>query len=116
MKTIEDLRAQVINAIQLTGQCSHQRRSPSSESVPSLLVAKRDIYKFLVEDPEVAEAHQLLSMVQECLLNYSGARRSLETALKLSGKEDRKALKRLVLLHEHENEWGKTFSFSERTR
>ena len=61
--------------------------------------------QFLADNPEAAEAHQLLSMVQECLLNYPGARISLEASLRISGQRSSKDLKRLALLREYEGKW-----------
>ena len=106
MKTIAELRALFISALKLTGQSSYQRRAPSPKSVPALLAVKSEIKQFLAENTENAEAHRMLSMVQECLLNYPAARSSFETSLSLSNQRNPKDLKHLALLRENESKWN----------
>lgn len=66
---------------------------------------KSEITQFLSENTESAGAHRLLSMVQECLLNYPAARSSFETSLALSNQRNPKDLKHLALLREYESKW-----------
>lgn len=106
MKTIAELRAQLISAVRLTGQSSYERRAPASKSVPALLAAKAEIAQFLVDNAESAEAFRLLSMAQECLLNYPAARSNFETAITLSNQRNPKDLKHLALLREYESKWA----------
>lgn len=106
MTTIAELRAQLISAQKLTRQSSYERRAPSPKAIPALLKAKSDIQEFLSLHNEEAEAHRLLSTAQECLLNYPGARASLELAIQLSTQREAKDLKRLALLREYENKWA----------
>lgn len=105
MKTITELRALLISAQRLTGQSSYERRAPSPKSIPALLAVKSEISQFLSENTENAEAHRLLSMAQECLLNYPAARSSFETSLTLSNQRNPKDLKHLALLREYESKW-----------
>jgi len=105
MTTIAELRSQLISAQRLTGQSSYERRAPSPRSIPALLKAKTDIQEFLLLHEHEAQAHRLLSTVQECLLNYPGARASLELAMQLSSQREAKDLKRLALLREYEKKW-----------
>jgi len=105
MKTIAELRTLLISAQRLTGQSSYERRAPSPKSVPALLAAKAEIAQFLSQNAESAEAHRLLSMAQECLLNYPAARRSFEAALSLLNQRNPKDLKHLALLKEYESKW-----------
>ena len=107
MKTIAELRALLISAQRLTGQSSYERRAPSPKSVPALLAVKSEIKAFLAANPGNAEAYRLLSMAQECLLNYPAARSSLETALSLAEQRNPKDLKHLALLREYEAKWNK---------
>lgn len=106
MTTVADLRSQLIAAQKLTGQSSYERRAPSPKAIPALLKAKTDIQAFLLLHENEAQAHRLLSTVQECLLNYPGARASLELAIQLSSQRDAKDLKRLALLKEYEKKWA----------
>jgi hypothetical protein len=53
-----------------------------------------------------AEAWRLLSQAEECLLNYRQAVVCLEKAISLSGKRDKRMLKRLALLRESLSEWS----------
>ncbi len=103
--TIAELRALLISAQKLTGQSSYERRAPAPKSVSALLATKSEITRFIAENPESAEAYRLLSLAQECLLNYRGARSSLETALSLSTQRNPKDLKHLALLREYESKW-----------
>lgn len=106
MKTIADLRARMIAAQKLTGQSSLDRRAPAPKAVPALLDAKSAISRFIAENGESADAYRLLSMAQECLLNYAGARSSFEKALSLSNQRHPKDLKHLALLREYEGKWN----------
>jgi len=106
MPTVAELRSQLISAQKLTGQSSYERRAPSPRAIPALLKAKSDIQEFLLLHGGEAEAHRLLSTAQECLLNYPGARASLELAIQLSPQREAKALKRLALLRECEKKWS----------
>lgn len=105
MNSIEELRARLIAAQRQTGQSSYERRAPSAKAVAPLLALRSELAEFLSHDPRSAEAHRLLSLVHECLLNYPAARTSLDAALSLSGRRDAKDLKRLALLREYEQEW-----------
>ncbi len=105
MTTIAELRSQLIAAQKLTGQSSYERRAPSPKAIPALLKAKTDIQAFILLHESEAQAHRLLSTVQECLLNYPGARASLELAIRLSSQREAKDLKRLALLREYEKKW-----------
>lgn len=103
--TIAELRALLISAQKLTGQSSYERRAPSPKAVPALLTAKSEITRFLAENPESAEAYRLLSLAQECLLHYRGARISLERAMAFATQRNPKDLKHLALLRECESKW-----------
>jgi Protein of unknown function (DUF2695) len=105
MKTIAELRALLMSAQRLTAQSSYERRAPSPKSVPALLAAKSEVIQFLDKNAESTEAHRLLSMAQECLLNYPAARRSFEAALLLLNQRNPKDLKHLALLKEYESKW-----------
>lgn len=105
MKTIDELRTLLISAQKLTGQSSYERRAPSPKAVPALLTAKSEITQFLSQNTESAEAYRLLSLAQECLLNYPSARNNFEKALSLSNQRNPKDLKHLALLREYEKKW-----------
>jgi hypothetical protein len=69
------------------------------------LRARSGLREFTIENDTNAEGCRLLSQVEECLLNYSAARLSLERAMSLSGRKGKKDMKRLALLNEYENQW-----------
>ena len=98
---ITELRTLLISAQRLTGQSSYER----PKAAPALLRAKLEISRFISENTEDAEAYRLLSLAQECLLNYPGARSSFEKALSLSRQRNPKDLKHLALLREQESKW-----------
>ncbi|XZG69534.1 DUF2695 domain-containing protein [Chitinibacteraceae bacterium HSL-7] len=106
MKTIAELRALLISAQKLTGTSSYERRVPAARAVPALLQAKDDIAAFIAVDTGNAEAYRLLSLVQECLLNYPDARKNFEKALALAGQRSSKEIKHLALLREYESKWA----------
>lgn len=104
--TITELRTLLISAQKLTGQSSYERRAPAPKAVPALLAAKSEINRFISENAESAEAYRLLSLAQECLLNYPGARRSFEKALSLTNQRNPKDMKHFALLREYESKWN----------
>ena len=106
MMTIAELRTLLISAQKLTGQSSYERRAPSPKAVPALLAAKSEISRFIAANTESPEAYRLLSMAQECLLNYPAARSSFEKALSFSSQRNPKDLKHLALLREYESKWN----------
>jgi tetratricopeptide (TPR) repeat protein len=106
MKTIPELRDRLVKAQRMSGQSSYERRAPSAQSVPAFLAVEADLHGFLQQHPDNAEAWRLLSLAQECLLNYQGAVASLERATRLSAKRDPRDLKRLALLREQQAKWS----------
>jgi hypothetical protein len=67
----------------------------------------RDGLKRLADlEPERAEVWDLLSQVEAALLNYNSAIHSLERVAALSGKRDKRLLKRLAGLRQAHAEWS----------
>ena len=104
-KSLEELRRILIEGQRRSKQGSYMRRSPASAAIPFLLVARSGLRAYVREYDTNAESLRLLSQAEECLLNYSAARQSLERAISLSVQKDKKDMKRLALLIEHENQW-----------
>ncbi|HEV3079068.1 MAG TPA: hypothetical protein VGY66_04790 [Gemmataceae bacterium] len=86
-------------------QCSLGRRAPTTKSIPLLETARDGLRRLLEKDRTNAEAWQLLSQAEECLLNYQEAITSLEQAKRLNGSRTKKDLKRLALLKESCGYW-----------
>ena len=70
-----------------------------------LLKSRSGLRAFLEEQPEAADGWRLLSMAEECLLNYPAAEQALNKALELSLNRDKRDLKRLALLREYKAKW-----------
>lgn len=104
----EDL-AQLRDALRqgqkLSQQTSLERRAPAPESVPFLQNARSGLRRIVAENPNSVEAWRLLSEAEECLLDYSAALRALHKAMELSGKRDKRDLKRVALLREAGGQW-----------
>jgi hypothetical protein len=104
--SIGELREALVAAIKLSMQSSYQRRAPAKESVPRLIEVRNELRRLVVSNPKCAEAWQLLSQAEESLLDYERAIASLNEAILLSGKRDRRMLKRRALLQESLSEWS----------
>ena len=103
---INELRLLLIEAQKLSGQSSYERRSPNKKAMPVLLRARAGLSKYVESNPASVEGWRLLSLAEECLLNYPAAETSLEKAIGLSsGSPDRRDLKKLVLLREYKVKW-----------
>jgi len=83
-------------------QTSYDRGEPARKSLADLVEARAGLKRYVESAPKDTEGWRLLSLAHECCLDYSSARRCLERAMELSGKRDRKDLKRLALLREGE--------------
>lgn len=103
---LEDLRATLMSAIRLSMQGSYSRRAPAKSSVPYLMEARNGLRELLEREPNFAEAWELLSRAEECLLNYRQAISCLEKAMSLTGKRDKRSLKRLAQLRGSLSEWS----------
>ena len=104
-KSLEELRRILIEGQRRSKQGSYMRRNPASAAIPFLLEARSGLKNYVREKDTNAEALRLLSQAEECLLNYSAARQSLERAISLSVQKDKKDMKRLAVLTEHETRW-----------
>ncbi len=105
MVDLGELRGLLQSGIRLSKQGSYQRRAPAPEAVPLLVEARDGLRRLVRMSPNDADAWRLLSIAEECLLDYSSAVRSLEMALILSSRRDRRDLRRLALLRHAAGEW-----------
>jgi hypothetical protein len=105
-RDLSDLRAELLSSIRSSMQSSYARRAPEESSMPCLVRARAGLREFLLDHPQSAEGWEMLSRAEECLLNYPEAIRSLREAMALSGKRDRRSLKRLALMQEAVSEWS----------
>jgi hypothetical protein len=105
-KDLNELRATLANGQRLSMQGSYSRRAPAKASVPYLHSARDGLQNYVQKNPDSAEAWELLSRAEECLLNIGNAITCLEEAMALSGRRDRRSLKRLALLREAKAEWS----------
>ena len=103
---LEALRKVLIEGQRRSMQGSYQRRNPASPAVPFLIEARSGLKKYVAAHSQDVNAWRMLSQAEECLLNYASACRSLEQALNLSERNDKKDLKRLVQLKQYEKKWA----------
>ena len=105
-KTLNELKQVLLEGQRRTMQGSYQRRSPAKKAVPFLREARTGLREFVQQNGDNAEAWRLLSQAEECLLNYRSALTCLERAIALSGRKDKKDMKKLALLKEAQAEWA----------
>lgn len=105
-RELSDLRAEVLAGIRASMQGSYARRAPAHSSMPYLVHAREELLGFLRDSPNSVEGWELLSQVEECLLNYPRAIQCLQKATDLSSRRDRRSLKRLVRMEEAIAEWS----------
>ncbi len=104
-KSLEELRGILIEGQRRSMQGSYLRRNPAPAAIPFLLEARSGLKEYVREHDTNTEALRLLSLAEECLLNYPAARQSLERTISLSGQKDKKDMKRLALLSEYASQW-----------
>jgi tetratricopeptide (TPR) repeat protein len=107
-KTQDDLdgiRRLLNKGLGLSKQGSYQRRAPSQSAVPFLRQARCELEAWIEQNGEFVEALRLLALADEALLDYRSAVRCLEKVIALSGRNDRKDLKRLAACREASRMW-----------
>src|SRR5688500_13097495 len=104
-RRLDELRQQLTEAQTLSRQASYERGAPDKKAMPTLLKARLGLRALLEEQPQVADGWRLLSLAEECLLNYPAAEQALNKALELSPNRDKRDLKRLALLREYTAKW-----------
>jgi tetratricopeptide (TPR) repeat protein len=103
---LENLTTTLMSGIRLSMQGSYSRRAPAKASVPYFIQARDGLREFVRRNSNSAEAWRLLSQAEECLLNYGQAIACLQKSISLSGKRDKRSLKRLAMLRESLTEWS----------
>lgn len=90
----------------LSGQISLERRAPAAKAVPYLKTARDGLRQYVADTPTSVAAWRLLAEAEECLLDYGAALRALQKAIELSGKRDRRDVKKLVFLQQADGKWA----------
>jgi hypothetical protein len=104
---LNELKLLLMEGQKLSGQSSYERRSPNKKAMPALLRARSGLAKYVEASPTDVEGWRLLSLAEECLLNYPAAETSLQKAIHLSlCSADRRDLKKLALLREYKARWN----------
>src|SRR5215470_5349178 len=86
-------------------QGSYRRRRPADAAVCYWQEARDRLRMIVDQQPGNARAWRLLSQAEEALIDYRNARIAHEKALVLEGGADKRGLKKLALLREHEAWW-----------
>jgi hypothetical protein len=107
MSKLDELRQLLVSGQRLSKQGSYHRRKPAAAAVPFLNDAREGLAAFVHENKTNAEGWRLLSLSEECLLNYCAAVRCLKRAMDLSGRRDKKDLKRLAQLEAYAGQWSR---------
>src|ERR1041385_3954860 len=103
---LAEIRTLLIEGQKLSGQSSYDRRTPNKKAVPKLTQARARLLKYAEAYPNDVEGCRLLSLAEECLLNYPAAEASLQKAIQLtSPSPDKRDLKKLALLREYKADW-----------
>lgn len=97
LKVLEDVLRQ---GQRLSMQGSYDRRPPAPEAVPFLTRARDGLREFTNSNPGEAQAWRMLSLAYECLLDYGPALAAISEAMRLSGRKEKRDLKRVANLRE----------------
>lgn len=100
-RSLDELREVLARGRMASGQGSYDRKSPARCSLPDLFEAQTGLREYTKEQPDDETGWRLRAQADECVTNYSEAIRSLERAIELSGRRDRKDLKNLARLREY---------------
>jgi len=90
----------------LSMQGSYDRKAPASEAVPFLVQARDGLKELTSRVPADVRVWQQLSLAHEALLEYGAALAAAEEAIRLSGRKDKRNLKRLAQLRESAALWN----------
>jgi len=104
--SLNELKYTLMSGVRLSMQRSLGRRAPAKAALPDLIRARDGLRRFVHECPTSAESWELLSRAEECLLDYQQAIVCLQKSMSLSGKRDKRDVKRLALLKESLSEWS----------
>jgi len=90
----------------LSMQGSYDRRAPAAGAVPFLVRARDGLKELTSRTPGEARVWQLLSLAHEALLEYGAALAAAGEAIRLSGRKEKRDLKRLAQLRESAALWS----------
>lgn len=102
LKSLEELLRQ---GQRLSMQGSYERRAPAAEAVPFLVQARDGLKEISIRSPLDARVWHLLSLAHEALLEYGPALAAIHEAVRLSGRKDKRDLKRIAQLRNAAAEW-----------
>jgi hypothetical protein len=103
LKSLEEMLRQ---GQRLSMQGSYDRRAPAAEAVPFLVRARDGLKALASRASGEARVWQLLSLAHEALLEYGAALAAAGEAIRLSGRKDKRDLKRLAQLRESAAQWS----------
>ena len=104
-KELKRIQMILVDGIRISKQSSYARRAPSSEAIPLIEEARKELKAFVSQHPQDQEGWTLLAQAEECLMRFSEARKCLQQAMDLSGQRRRNDLKKMALYTELESEW-----------
>jgi tetratricopeptide (TPR) repeat protein len=104
-KMLDEIRAILFRGMRCSMQSAYGRRAPSPPAIPLLTKAREMLDEYTKLIPDDWEGWDLLARAEESLLHYTEARKALERAVELSGKRDKKTLKRIALYQQLEKQW-----------
>lgn len=102
---LSEIRRELVATMRLSGEGSYARRQPKKKFVPQFIAIVARLHSFLHTNTENAPAWDLLSLTEECLLNYHESARCLQRALDLCGQMSNRDRKRLARLKEYQRFW-----------
>ena len=99
---LRELQGILIQGQRLSGQGTYQRRAPAKKAIPFLNKALVGLRSYVANHRDDVVGWRLLSLAEECLLNYTAARLALEKVIAMSPGKERRDLIRLPKLREGE--------------
>jgi hypothetical protein len=100
------IHSELLQAMKLSRQSSYVRRLPADIAIPLLQDIRQRLNILIREEPTNSRAWRLLSLTEECLLNYHEAIQCLATVRDLEGGISKKDRKRLANLKEAMEYWS----------
>jgi hypothetical protein len=103
VKSLEEL---LVQGQRLSMQGSYERRAPAPDAVPFLVRARDGLKEMATRSSSNPQVWQLLSLAHEALLEYGPALAAAQEAVHLSGRKDKRDLKRMARLREGAAQWN----------
>ncbi len=103
---LQSLEELLMQGQRLSMQGSYERRPPAAEAVPFLVRARDGLKQMATRSSANEQVWHLLSLAHEALLEYGPALAAAHEGMMLSGRKDKRDLKRIALLRQSAAQWN----------